>query len=251
VTFDVAADAYASFMGRFATPLAHQFVDLVAPEPGWRALDVGCGPGTVTEVLVDLLGSDHVAAVDPSPSFLTAVRERLPALDVREGAAEDLPFPDATFDAAFGQLVVPFMTDPVRGLSEMARVVRPGGVVAACAWDFEHGPVQVFWRAAEELVPGASATIDLAGAREGQLAELMTSAGLVDVLSTALTVHVTIATFEEWWAPFAYRVGTAGDYFATLAPEQQEALRARCADLLPDEPFEISGTARAATARRR
>ena len=124
VTFDVAADAYASFMGRFAAPLAEQFVDLVGIEPGSRVLDVGCGPGTVTAVLVDRLGADHVAAVDPSPSFVPAVRERLPDVDVREGAAEDLPFADASFDVAVAQLVVPFMADPVRGLSEMGRVVR-------------------------------------------------------------------------------------------------------------------------------
>ena len=216
VTFDVAADAYASFMGRFAAPLAEQFVDLVELEPGNRVLDVGCGPGTVTAVLARRLGSDHVAAVDPSPSFVPAVRERLPDVDVREGAAEDLPFADASFDVALCQLVVPFMADAVRGLSEMGRVVRHGGVVAACAWDFASGPVQTFWRAADELAPGASAAIDLAGAREGHLAELMTAAGLQVTRSAELTVHVEIATFEEWWAPFAYRIGPAGEYFATL-----------------------------------
>ncbi len=250
VTFDVAADAYASFMGRFAGPLAEQFVELAGLEPGWRVLDVGCGPGTVTAVLVERLGADRVAAVDPSPRFVPAVRELLPDVDVREGAAEDLPFADATFDAAVCQLVVPFMADPVRGLSEMGRVVRPGGVVAACAWDFEHGPVQVFWRAAEELAPGATVAIDLAGAREGHLAALMAAAGLVAARSTDLTVHVEIATFEEWWAPFAFRIGPAGEYYATLTTAERSALRTRCADLLPDEPFEIHGTARAATARK-
>jgi SAM-dependent methyltransferase len=250
VTFDVAADAYASFMGRFAAPLAEKFVDLVGLQRGWRVLDVGCGPGTVTAVLAQRLGADRVAALDPSPSFVPAVRERLPDVDVREGAAEDLPFADATFDAAVCQLVVPFMADAVRGLSEMGRVVLPGGVVAACAWDFERGPVQVFWRAAEELAPGAAAAIDLAGAREGHLAELMTAAGLQDTRSTTLTVRVEIATFEEWWAPFAYRIGPAGEYFATLTTPQQSALRTRCGKLLAREPIEITGLARAATARR-
>ena len=251
MTFDVAADAYASFMGRFAAPLAEQFVDLVGLEPGWRVLDVGCGPGTVTAVLAERLGADRVAAVDPSPSFVPAVRVRLPDVDVREGAAENLPFPDAGFDAAVCQLVVPFMADPVRGLSEMARVVVPGGVVAACAWDFERGPVQAFWRAADDLAPGASAAIDLAGAREGHLGELMRAAGLQDTRSTALTVHVEIATFEAWWAPFAYRIGPAGEYFAGLTSAQRSALRARCTELLAREPIEITGVARAATARRR
>ena len=125
--FDVTADAYASFMGRFSEPLAPQLVDLLEPAPGDRALDVGCGPGTLTAVLAGRLGADRLAAVDPSPSFVLAVRALLPEVDVRDGAAEELPFGDEVFDLATAQLVVPFMADPVRGLSEMRRVVRPGG----------------------------------------------------------------------------------------------------------------------------
>ena len=125
VTFDVAADAYASFMGRYSMPLALQFVDLSGIGPGELALDVGCGPGTVTEVLVDRLGADHVAAVDPSPSFVMAARERFPDVEVREDAAEDLPFADASFDIAMAQLVVPFMADPVRGCPRCAAWSAP------------------------------------------------------------------------------------------------------------------------------
>ena len=250
VTFDVAAEAYASFMGRFAAPLAEQFADLVGVTEGDRALDVGCGPGTLTAVLVERLGAEHVSAVDPSPSFVPAVRERLPDVDVQEAAAEDLPFADATFDVAVAQLVVPFMADAVRGLSEMRRVVRPGGTVAACAWDFERGPVQVFWHAADELFPGAAAWRDLPGAREGQLAELMTAAGLEAARSTTLGVRVEIRTFEEWWAPFGFRIGSAGEFFATLTYDEQQALRTRCVELLPEEPIEIAGVAHAATSRR-
>jgi hypothetical protein len=110
--------------------------------------------------------------------------------------------------------------------------------------------VQEFWRAAEELVPGAAAAVDLPGAREGQLARLMTTAGLADIASTTLTVHVEVATFEEWWSPFSYRIGPAGEYFATLTAAQRSALRDRCAELLPDEPIQITGVAHAATARR-
>lgn len=248
--FDVTADAYASFMGRFSQPLAQQLVDLIGPTPGDQALDVGCGPGTLTAVLADRLGADHVSAVDPSPSFVPAVRALLPDVDVREGAAEELPFDDEVFDVATAQLVVPFMDDPVRGLAEMRRVVRPGGMVAACAWDRDHGPVHDFWGAADELFPGASAAIDLPGARDGQLAELMTTAGLEVERSTTLLVHVQIATFEEWWAPFAFGIGPAGEYFVSLTDSDRERLRVRCLELLPDEPLEIAGVARVATSRR-
>ena len=132
----------------------------------------------------------------------------------------------------------------------MRRVVRPGGTVAACAWDLEHGPVHVLWRAADELFPGASGAIDLPCARDGQLADLMTAAGLEARLSTTLSVQVQIATFEEWWAPFAFGIGPAGEYVARLTDGDRERLRARCVELLPDEPLEIVGVARVATSRR-
>ena len=94
-----------------------------------------------------------VLAVDPSESFVTACRKRVPQADVRLGTAESLPFDDDSVDAALAQLVVHFMTDPVSGLREMARVTRPGGVVAACVWDHagDSGPLSLFWDAVHEV----------------------------------------------------------------------------------------------------
>ncbi len=129
---------YGRFMGRYADPLAVEFARWVDVQPGQRALDVGCGPGTLTAVLVDLLGADQVAAFDPSP-LVEATRARFPDIDVREGVAEQTSYADGEFDVALAQLVVHFMSDPVAGLREMVRVTRPGGVVAACVWDFGGG----------------------------------------------------------------------------------------------------------------
>jgi SAM-dependent methyltransferase len=116
VSFDVSADAYLRFMGRYSEPLAVQFADLAGVGRGQRVLDVGCGPGALTAELVRRTGADAVSAVEPSASFAAAVRERLPGVDVLRSAAEQLPFPDDAFDAALAQLVVHFMTDPVRDL---------------------------------------------------------------------------------------------------------------------------------------
>ena len=143
MSFDVSADAYTRFMGRYSEPLAARFADLAGVRPGQRALDVGCGPGALTAELADRLGAGEVCAVDPSESFAAAARERLPGSTVGVAAAERLPFPDRTFDAALAQLVVHFMADPVAGLREMGRVTRAGGVVGACVWDHggAHGPL--------------------------------------------------------------------------------------------------------------
>jgi SAM-dependent methyltransferase len=252
MSFEVDADAYGRFMGRYSEPLAAMFVAFAEVRDGQRALDVGCGTGALTAELVERLGVGAVSAADPSESFVEAVRWRIPGLDVRHAAAERLPFPDGTFDRALAQLVVHFMTDPVMGLSEMARVTRDGGLVAACVWDHAGaaGPLGVFWRAAVELDPHARDESTLAGAREGHLSELLAAAGLRDIASKVLTVHVSFADFNEWWEPFTLGVGPAGDYVAGLDEARRTQLRARCAELLPSPgPFEIPASAWSASGR--
>ena len=180
MTFAVAAEAYDRFMGRYSVQLAPQLAEFAGVEVGQHVLDVGCGPGALTGELVQRVGGEAVAAVDPSEPFVAAAKARHPDVDVRQASAEQLPFEDDVFDAALAQLVVHFMADPVAGLREMARVTRPGGVVAACVWDHagHRSPLAVFWRAARELDPGARDESELAGAREGHLVGLFAEAGL-------------------------------------------------------------------------
>src|SRR6266705_7147145 len=252
MSFNVSADAYLRFMGRYSEPLAARFADLAGARGGQRLLDVGCGPGALTAELVNRLGPDAVSAVEPSASFVAAARERLHGVDIRQTAAERLPFGDAAFDAALAQLVVHFMADPVAGLREMGRVTRPGGVVAACVWDHAggRGPLAAFWRAVRELDPGADDESHLAGVREGHLAELFGQAGLAVARTAALTVRVRYATFGEWWEPFTFGVGPAGTYVASLDGQRRAALRERCRRELAPPPAEVSATAWAVSARR-
>src|SRR4051794_6445532 len=112
-------------MGRYSEQLTAPLADLAGVRAGQRALDVGCGPGALTRELVARLGAEAVSAVEPSPSFVAAARERHPDVAIEQASAEELPFADASFDAALAQLVVHFMRDPVAGLREMARVTRP------------------------------------------------------------------------------------------------------------------------------
>ena len=249
MSFDVAAEAYDGFMGRYSRLLSPQLADLAGIHSGQRVLDVGCGPGALTSELVTRLGPGAVSAVDPSEPFVAAARGRHPGVEVQRASAEQLPFPDGTFDAALAQLVVHFMADPVAGLTEMARVTRPGGVVAACVWDHagEQGPLSVFWQAARALNPDVHDESDLAGARAGHLGELFQAAGLREIEDTTIGATLSHPNFEEWWKPYTRGVGPAGSYVAGLDPEQQVALRDGCRALLPDAPFEL--TARAWAAR--
>jgi SAM-dependent methyltransferase len=223
MSFDVSADAYQRFMGRYSEPLAAQFADLA--------------------------GAEAISAAEPSASFVPAARDRLPAADIRQARAEQWPFAADAFDAALAQLVVHFMADPVLGLREMGRVTRPGGVVAACVWDHAggRGPVSLFWSAARQVDPAAPDESDLAGARAGDLARLFAAAGLSGIQATELTVRAGYASFEAWWEPFTLGVGPAGAYVASLSGEQRAALRDQCRRLLPAAPGEIAATAWAAT----
>jgi SAM-dependent methyltransferase len=250
VTFAVPAEAYDRFMGVHSRQLAPQLVDLARLASDARVLDVGCGPGALTTELVKRLGARSVAAVDPSESFVAAARERHPDVDVRRATAEALPYADRAFDAALAQLVVHFMTDPVAGLRDMARVTRPEGVIAACVWDHagQRTPISTFWRAARELSLGLQDESALAGAHEGHLVELFKASGLRHVEDAVLGARVKYSRFDDWWEPFSYGVGPAGAVYKTLSPDQRARLRERCEALLPPAPFELASFAWAARA---
>jgi len=251
VSFEVAAEAYDRFMGRYSRPLAAQFVELVGVCRGDRVLDVGCGPGALTGELVARLGAEAVSAVDPSGPFVAATTERFPGVDVRRAPAESLPFDAEAFDVVLAQLVVHFMTDPVAGLREMGRVTRPDGVVAASVWDHGTGPgpLTAFWAAVRQLDPSSHGEADLAGTHDGELADLARRAGLADVAQHVLTVHRRFESFEDWWEPFTFGMGPAGAVVTALDDADRARLREACREQLPAQaPFELEARAWCVTA---
>lgn len=225
MTFAVSGDAYDSFMGRYSRPLAPAFADFGRVGEGQRTLDVGCGSGVLTEELARRVGPEQVAAVDPSP-LLEAAAERVPGAELRPGSAEELPWPDDSFDAALAQLVIHFMDDPAAGVAEMARVTRPGGAVAACSWDFAGGMemLRVYWQAARDLDPEIAGEHRSFGNLE-ELDALWRERGLEEVEAGAIEVETSYQDFDELWGSFLLGVGPAGQYVTSLPSHRQAALR--------------------------
>lgn len=244
--FVAPAEAYDLFMGRYLPTLAGALADAAGIAAGMRVLDVGCGPGGLTRELAARVGVDKVAAIDPAAQFVAACRSRNPGADVREGVAEDLPWPDDTFDAALSSLVIAFMRDANAGVGEMARVTRPGGVVAACMWDIATGGMTMlatFWDAVRQIVPDAQGEGSLAGTAHGDVAEYLHRAGLADVVEGVLVAHADYSGFDDFWTPFTLGVGPSGQYLATLSPDQQDAVRDAARARLPDGPFGLDARA--------
>ncbi len=241
-------------MGRYSRPLSVFMADASGVAPGMTALDVGCGPGALTEELVRRLGVANVWAVDPSPTFVKACRERLPGVDVRDGQAESLPFPDASRDVVLAQLVFHFVSDAPLVAQEMRRVATSGGTVAACVWDFAKGMemLRLFWDAALSIDPSApdeARTLRFGG--EGELDALFSVAGFADVNETDLAVTVSYADVGELWSGFLAGIGPAGAYCMSLSQEMRDRVRDQLVQRLgnPRGAITLAATARCAMGR--
>ena len=249
--FDVSDTAYDNFMGRYSVRLAPAFAEFVGVQAGQQALDVGAGTGALTTEL----GRRGVeaAAADPSPSFVAALGRRLPEIDVRAAGAEELPWPDESFDAVLAQLVLTFMNDAPRGVAEMRRVVRSGGVVAACMWD-RHGmemlaAVHRTQRVVSDSGPTEART--LYRSRE-EIEGLFAGVGFADVQTELLEVECEYTGFDEFWNALADGAGPAGVWVKALDEERRgaahEELRRQVGS--PGGAFTLSGRAWATRATR-
>jgi SAM-dependent methyltransferase len=253
-TFTISGETYDRFMGRYSTRLAVPFADAAGIDARQRVVDVGCGPGALTAELVRRLGPENVAAVDPAPQFVEAVRRRLPGVEAQVGQAEALPFEDGAFDASLMQLVLHFVTDADATARELKRVVRPGGTIAACVWDFGGGMrmLRMFWDAATEIrsdAPDEARTRPFG--RDGEIPELFERVGLGDDRAGALEVEAPYEDFDDFWTPFLGQTGPAGAFVAGLDDEQKTRLRERLRERLgsPAGPFTLSARAWYATGR--
>lgn len=241
--------AYERYMGNWSRSAGEIFLDWLAPRPGLRWIDVGCGTGAFTELLVERCAPAEVQGIDPSEAQLAFARARPAArmAEFRQGDAMALPFPDDRFDAAVMALVIFFVPDPAKGVAEMARVVRPGGTVATYAWDMMGGgfpmePIQAEMRAMglTPVLPPSSAA-----SRMEALRTLWTAAGLDAVETREIVVQRTFADFDDFWAT-SLLAASIRPMVAAMAFDDVELLKARVHARLPaDAAGRIAYRARA------
>jgi SAM-dependent methyltransferase len=246
--FNVSDRSYDNFMGRYSVPLAPLFADFAGIEAGQRVLDVGAGTGALTAELIQR--GAEASAADPSPPFVAKLRERFPGIGVHEATAEELPWPDDSFDAALAQLVITFMRDAPAGIAEMQRVVRPGGVVAVCMWDREGMEMlAAVSRTQQALDPNRPGSEQATNYRTREEIE-----GLFgdDVEVDLLEVEAGYTGIDEFWNAIADGAGPAGAWAASLNDAQREQAREEIARQVgePSGAFTLVGRAWAAKATR-
>ncbi|HEY8016924.1 MAG TPA: class I SAM-dependent methyltransferase [Dongiaceae bacterium] len=228
--------AYEQMMGVWSRLAGDVFLDWLAPAPGLRWIDVGCGNGAFTELLVERCAPIEVQGIDPSEAQLAFARSRPAArvAEFRNGSAMELPFADGSFDAAVMALVIFFVPDPSRGVAEMARVVRPGGTIAAYAWDILGGGFPLEPIRAEMQALGVEVAMPPSpdASRTETLRELWRTAGLEAIETREITVLRSFTGFEDFWT-ISLLSPSVGAAIAAMAASDVAQLKARVQARLP------------------
>jgi SAM-dependent methyltransferase len=229
-------EAYERYMGEWSQLAGRIFLDWVAPKSDLRWLDVGCGNGVFTEMLIERCAPLSVVGIDPSDAQLAYARTRPAsrAVEFRQGDAMALPFSDDTFDAAVMALVLVFVSDPPKSVGEMARVVRPGGIVSSYMWDLLADGLPYASLQSEMRAMGVGVLMPPSPAASGMdaLRDSWTNAGLTDVQTREITVERTFPNFDDYWSIILGGPSIATK-LAKVPPDEFGRLKERMRELLP------------------
>jgi SAM-dependent methyltransferase len=233
-------DAYEPYVGRWSRLVARDFVDWLAVPADRRWLDIGCGTGALSQTILDRTAPQALMGIDPSESFIAHARQIIgdKRSEFHVGDAQSLPAGNQAFDVVVSGLVINFVPDMAKALSEMARVTRPSGTLAAYVWDYA-GQMQMmrrFWDAAVALNPAALDKDEgnrFPVCRPEKLTALFKDAGLANVEVRAIDVPTVFKNFDDYWTPFLGGQAPAPGYCMSLSEEHRAALRDRIRSTLP------------------
>jgi len=226
------ADKYERFMGRWSRLIAPLLVDFTKVPDQGRVLDVGSGTGSLAFTIAERKVKTHVLGIDPSKEYVayaTSKNTYQNRVSFQIGDAQQLQFPDATFDASLSLLVFNFIPDPRKALTEMRRTTKPGGMVSAAVWDYGSGMqmLRKFWDAAVSVDAGAGKVDEkhMPLCRAGELSDLWNRGGMENVIEQPLDMTMQFKSFADYWDPFLLGQGPAGSYVARLDRGQLQMLR--------------------------
>jgi len=232
-------DPYDYYMGRWSSLVAGEFVDWLSAPSGLRWLDVGCGSGALSQAIASRQHPASIVAIDQSEGFVRATQQRLGSqVRCKVGNALSLPLDDATMDVAVSGLVLNFIPQSEKALSEMRRVTRAGGTVAVYVWDYA-GTMEFlrhFWDVAVALNPAASALHEahrFPDTRAEKLVESFEHAGFSEIESTPIDIVTRFTDFDDYWKPFLGGQGPAPTFVAKLGDTERNRLRDSLARRLP------------------
>ena len=223
--------AYERLMGRWSQLVAVPFLAWLDAPSGLRWLDVGCGNGAFSEMLMTTRRPTELCGIDPSEAQLAYAKARpaLKSAQFHEGDAQALPFASARFDAAIMALVISFIPDPVKAVREMKRVVRPGGFVATYMWDAPGGglPQQPLFAAARALgfSPLSPAVAGSPVHSEAELRAVWEKAGLDAIETRRIDVAPTFDDFDDLWNSATLLASPIAKLVNSLAPPDRETLK--------------------------
>jgi SAM-dependent methyltransferase len=247
------AQAYERFMGRWSRQLAPTLITFAGVSDGDAVLDVGSGTGALAAALARFSPSSRIVGIDPAASYVGFAQAQQSDDRIRfeVGDAQQLRFEDASFDRTLSLLVINFIPDPVKALTEMRRVTRHGGSVAAAVWDYGDGMqmLRAFWDEAVALNPASGAKDErhMPFCRSGELGAFWRKQGFEQVVEEGLTIQTRFAGFDDYWNPFLEKQGPAGAYVASLPLGERNQLRERLRRRLlgdgPDRPIVLSARA--------
>jgi SAM-dependent methyltransferase len=248
---------YEAYMGRWSRPVAEAALAWLGLPPGLTWLDVGCGTGALTEVILEAADPREILGADPSGEFIATAAAQIadPRVRFAIGDARALPVPDDAYDVVVAGLVLHFVPDPQAAVVEMTRAAVTGGTVAAYVWDptGEGQFTRPLWQAATMLDPAAT-TQDpirhLSVCQPEPLAALFAGAGLRDVTVDAVVVPTVFRDFDDFWQPHLLGGSSpAQRYVTSLSADQRTALRERLQAMLPMGRFRCLDTCGRSAAR--
>ncbi len=249
----LSGNPYERFMGRWSILVAQRFLEWLDIPPARIWSDVGCGTGSLTKLILETYQPKEIFSFDPSEDFISYAQRLIadPSVHFKVDLAQSLELHSHSIDAVVSGLALNFMPQPGQALSEMIRVAKPGGIVAAYVWDYAEGMqmLRYFWDAAVAL-DGDAAELD-EGVRfplcqEARLRTLFLESGLREVTLKSVEVPTVFSDFEEYWHPFLGGIGPAPSYVMNLKNTQRNALEERLQSSLPrSENGTISLVARA------